>query len=265
MSDQDNQRVDNNSIHNAGSTVRGVAGPGGANMPGGAVTPPQNAGEALDASNTERTQTSRVEGQQQAGRIEQQTVNQNPTASDPQHGLPTRSPFESEASGVAEAARSSHDGAKKNSDVNSPESSAQDELAQTKSQLLHLAADFENYKRQAARRETETRERAVRGVLEDLLPVLDNFERAVLAAKNSTDVQSLKVGIEFILQQFEEAIKNQGAEPIEARGQSFDPTRHEALEQIESEEKAGTIVDEVQRGYTYKDRVLRPSRVRVAK
>jgi molecular chaperone GrpE len=140
-----------------------------------------------------------------------------------------------------------------------------DELAEVKNCLLQLTADFENFKRQALRREAETRDRAVRGVLEELLPVLDNFERAVAAAQNSNDVQSLKVGVEFILQQFEEALKSQGAQPIVAQGQPFDPTQHEAIEQVEDSGESGTIIGEVQRGFLYNGKVLRPSRVRVAK
>jgi molecular chaperone GrpE len=263
MSDQNNQRVDSRHIHSADAAKNEVAGPGGARMPGGEVTPPQNAGAALDESHAQRARTGEVEEQQQAGKIGQQTIHQNPTAGDPENGLPTESPVESESSGVPQNEGSS-DGAKKNSDVDMADGVA-DELAQVKSRLLHLTADFENFKRQAARRETEARERAVRGVLEDLLPVLDNFERAVAAAQNSNDVQSLKTGVEFILQQFEEAIKSHGVEPIAARGQGFDPARHEAIEEIESEQEPGTVVDDVQRGYIYKGNVLRPSRVRVAK
>jgi molecular chaperone GrpE len=138
-------------------------------------------------------------------------------------------------------------------------------LAERDNQLLHLTADFENYKRQAARRESEVRERAVRGVLEDLLPVLDNFERAVQAAQNAKDVESLRIGIEFILQQLQESLSGQGVERIEAKGHAFDPLRHEALEEVPGDGAApGTVVDEAQSGYLYKGQVLRPARVRVA-
>ena len=138
------------------------------------------------------------------------------------------------------------------------------ELAQTKAALVQIAADFENYKRQASRRETETRERAVRSVVEDLLPVLDNFERAVQAAQSASDMESLRVGIGFILQMFQEALRNNGVTPIEAKGHHFDPLQHEAIEEIESDEAPGTIVEEAQRGYAYKGHVLRASRVKVA-
>jgi molecular chaperone GrpE len=140
------------------------------------------------------------------------------------------------------------------------------ELDETKDRLLRLAADFENYKRQAARRESESKERAVKNVLTDLLPVLDNFERAVHASSSSQDVQNLKIGVEFILQQLHEVLRSHGVEPIEAAGQKFDPQFHEAQEEVPSEEhESGTILDETQRGYRYKDQVLRPTIVKVAK
>lgn len=140
------------------------------------------------------------------------------------------------------------------------------ELDETKDRLLRLAADFENYKRQAARRESESKERAVKNVLSDLLPVLDNFERAVHASSSSQDVQNLKMGVEFILQQLHEVLRSHGVEAIEAAGQKFDPQFHEAQEEVSSEEhESGTILDETQRGYRYKDQVLRPTIVKVAK
>lgn len=141
-----------------------------------------------------------------------------------------------------------------------------EELDETKDRLLRLAADFENYKKLAVRRESESKERAVKNVLTDLLPVLDNFERAVHASSSSQDVQNLKIGVEFILQQLHEVLRSNGVEIIEATGQKFDPQFHEAQEEVSSEEhESGTILDETQKGYLYKDQVLRPTVVKVAK
>ena len=139
------------------------------------------------------------------------------------------------------------------------------ELDETNDKLLRLAADFENYKKLALRREAESKERAVRNVLVDLLPVLDNFERAVHASSSSQDVQNLRVGVEFILQQLHEVLRSHGVEPIEATGQKFDPQFHEAQEEVPSDEhESGTVLDETQRGYRYKDQVLRPTMVKVS-
>jgi molecular chaperone GrpE len=228
-----------------------------------------------------RTESQQVEEAQHAGEIEQQTLHHTPCNNDPEHGLPVET-VESESSGATEAATKGSvndsindsenpDGAKKNSDGsrnnhrNDSLDDSSDELAQVQNQLRQLAADFENFKKQAARRESEARERAIKTVLEDLLPVMDNFERALGAATSTADVQSLRTGVEFILQQFQEALKSHGIEPIDSRGETFDPSRHEAIEEIESGQNPGTIVDDLQRGYIYKGQVLRPSRVRVAK
>lgn len=240
-----------------------VAGPGGANMTGGDVTPHQNAGEVADAATHERSEDQKMEERQAAGEVGKQREDLHPAAKDSVGGNDSDGAGDGTMrnnSGGHDSADDSNADAKKNSDA-APAS----ELDEVKTQLLQTAADFENFRRQAARREQETRERAVRGVLEDLLPVLDNFERAVGAADSTADVKSLKMGVEYILQQFQEAIKSSGAEPIEAVGQPFDPSQHDAIEEVESDAQPGTVVDDVQRGYIYKGKVMRPSRVRVAK
>ena len=228
-----------------------VAGPGGPNLTGGDVTAHQNAPREADESTQARLDTDAMEVRQQAGEVGKQREDLHPAAEDSAGG-------EAMDESLDEMSED-HEDAKKNSE-NQPT-----ELEETKAQLLQVAADFENFRRSAARRETEIREYAVRGVLEDLLPVLDNFERAVGAAENTSDVKSLKIGVEYILQQFQEALKSSGAEPIDAVGKPFDPMKHEALEQVESEDQPGTVVDDVQRGYIFKGKVIRPSRVRVAK
>ena len=266
MNNSNNERADS-----LGVTEREVEGASGANLPGGAVTPPQDADAALDQSVAERIGDAKMEEAQQAGEVEQQRNHQTPTAGDPENGLPVHT-LESESSGQmkndlenSQAQKPETDDVKKNSDGNQSADELNSELSEAKNQLMQLAADFENFKRQAARREIETRERAVKSVIEDLLPVLDNFERALSAATSTSDVESLKTGISFILQQFQETLKTHGIEPIEAEGKAFDPKTHEAIEEVESDQKSGTVVSDVQRGYSFKGQVLRPSRVRVAK
>ncbi|HEX9997213.1 MAG TPA: nucleotide exchange factor GrpE, partial [Abditibacterium sp.] len=93
-----------------------------------------------------------------------------------------------------------------------------------------------------------------------------NFNLALQHAGTAKDVASLKIGLDFIAQQLETALKEAGLEPIEAKGKTFDPTQHDALEEIEVEGvEAGTVVEETQRGYQLDGQVLRPSRVKVAK
>jgi molecular chaperone GrpE len=246
-----------------------VAGPGGANLTGGDVTRPQDAARASDEATQARLDSKKMEQRQQQGKVgHQRKVAQQREEFQPEadgEDYQTKAADAPNANAENDARDESVDrksdeagNAKKNSDTTS-------QLSDAKTQLLHLAADFENYKRASLRREEEIRERATRRVLEDLLPVLDNFERAVSAAETTTDVNSLKIGVEYILQQFREAMKNNGAEPIEAAGKPFDPLQHDAIEEVESDADHGTVVEDVQRGYLYKGKVIRPSRVKVAK
>ncbi|PQV63182.1 molecular chaperone GrpE [Abditibacterium utsteinense] len=141
-----------------------------------------------------------------------------------------------------------------------------DQLAKSQEALAYLAAEFENYKRQTTRRIDEERTRAKRRVLETIFPAIDNFNLALRHAGSAKDVASFKSGLDYISQQLETALGEVGLAPIEAVGKNFDPTKHDALEEIEVEgAPAGKIVEETQRGYTLDGQVLRPSRVKVAK
>ena len=140
------------------------------------------------------------------------------------------------------------------------------QLAKSQEALAYLAAEFENYKRQTARRIDEERARTKRRVLETIFPAIDNFNLALRHAGSAKDVASFKSGLDYISQQLETALGEVGLAPIESVGQKFDPTQHDALEEIEVEGKsAGTVIEETQRGYTLDGQVLRPSRVKVAK
>jgi molecular chaperone GrpE len=242
--------------------------PSGADVHGGDLTNPQDADAANTASVESRAAEQDYWAKQQAGEIGAQTMDFKPSAGNPESGMPGN------PTGTENSGGTSGQTGEKDNDANAPEKKtvAGDEAVDTirpamenDERFLRLAADFENYKRQAARRESETRDRATRSVLEDLLPVLDNFERAVDAARNAKDVDSVRIGVEFIAQQFRDALKNHGVEPIPAQGQKFDPLLHDALEEVSDSGVAeGTVIDEAQRGYSFKGTVLRPSRVRVA-
>lgn len=140
------------------------------------------------------------------------------------------------------------------------------ELRETRERLLRLAADFDNFrKRQERERQDHTRFANER-LLKDLLPVLDNLERAHDSAKRSGEAPAIVAGLELILQEFLRVIQRSGAEPIPAIGRPFDPALHEALQQMETDQvEPGAIAAEVLRGYTLNGRVLRPALVAVAK
>ncbi len=129
--------------------------------------------------------------------------------------------------------------------------------------LARLQAEFDNARKRAVRDQQEFREFAAADVIRNILPTLDSFERALRAGADSTDFRN---GIELIYRQFQDALQKIGVQPIVAMGQPFDPRVHEAVEMVDTAEVPDHhVLDELQRGYKYKDRLLRPAMVRVAR
>jgi len=136
-----------------------------------------------------------------------------------------------------------------------------DDLYQT---LVRRQADFENFRKRTERERQEDGKRFVAIFIEGMLPVLDAFERA-LASPAEAAFESHRVGFELIYKQLWEALARHGLEKIEATGKLFDPFLHQAIERVESaEHEEDTVIEELQRGYKMKDKVLRPAMVRVA-
>jgi molecular chaperone GrpE len=129
--------------------------------------------------------------------------------------------------------------------------------------LARLQAEFDNARKRAVREQQEFREYAAADVIKNFLPILDSFERALKANADSGDFRS---GVELIYRQFQDALQKSGVQPIAAVGQPFDPRVHEAIEMVDTAEVPDHhVLDELQRGYKYKDRLLRPAMVRVAR
>jgi len=129
--------------------------------------------------------------------------------------------------------------------------------------LARLQAEFDNARKRAAREQQEFREFAAADVIKNFLPILDSFERALKAGGDSTDFRD---GVELIYRQFQDALQKIGVQPILAMGQPFDPRVHEAVEMVDTTEVPDHhVFDELQRGYKYKERLLRPAMVRVAR
>ena len=146
---------------------------------------------------------------------------------------------------------------------------AEDELARVKAErdqlldrLARQQAEFENARKRAAREQRDFKDYAVTEVVQSLLPVLDSFERALKAAPAG----EFRNGVELIHKQLAESLAKLGVRPIAAQGEPFDPRRHEAVEVVESTAVADHhVLEELQRGYMLKDRLLRPAMVRVAR
>ena len=127
---------------------------------------------------------------------------------------------------------------------------------------LRLQADFENFRRRTAKEKEELSAVVTQGILKDMLPLLDNFERAMAA--EAKDIDSFKQGVEMIFKQFGEVLVKNGLEHIEVEGKKFDPNFHQAVMRVENPElEDETIAQELQKGYMVKGRVIRPSMVQV--
>jgi molecular chaperone GrpE len=141
-----------------------------------------------------------------------------------------------------------------------------DQLAGEKAELtdrvLRGQAEFQNFKKRVERERGELYEYASMEAVRALLPVLDDFERSLKS--ESTDKEYVK-GMELIYQRFFDGLKKLGLEPIVSEGQAFDPHIHHAVDKVETEEApADTVLEEFQRGYNFKGRMLRPAMVKVA-
>lgn len=136
------------------------------------------------------------------------------------------------------------------------------DLQEKKDPLLRLQADFDNFRRRSAKEREEISAVVTQNFCKDMLPLLDNFERAMAA--ETKDVEAFQKGVEMIFTQFQEVLKKNGLEQIEAVGQKFDPNFHQAVMRVEDPEREDdTVAQELQKGYMVKGRVIRPSMVQV--
>jgi molecular chaperone GrpE len=139
------------------------------------------------------------------------------------------------------------------------------QLEQERNQHLRSVADFQNAKRRQESRADEVIQFANRELILGLLPVLDNFERALAASAKNQSYEALVGGVSATHRQLQDYLKKNGVETIESLGKPFDPAQHEAVMRVESEEHPeNTVVEELQRGYVMHSRVLRPAMVKVA-
>jgi molecular chaperone GrpE len=140
------------------------------------------------------------------------------------------------------------------------------QVAELKDRLLRAQADWDNSRKRILREKEEAVRYAGEALLERLLPVLDNFEMGMQAAKTAGDAKAIAQGLEMVLAQFQQFLRESGVEVIDAMGQPFDPHRHEALGHHEStEHPEGQVLSQMRKGYKLKDRLLRPASVFVAK
>jgi molecular chaperone GrpE len=152
-----------------------------------------------------------------------------------------------------------------------PASELESELEQARQQAAayldraaRIQAEFDNYRKRNAREQADYRDYAIADAIKSMLPILDSLDRALKTSAASLD--EYRAGIELIDKQFHDALAKLGVEPVPAAGESFDPNLHQAVQMVDTHEVADNhVLDELQRGYKLKDRLLRPAMVRVAR
>jgi molecular chaperone GrpE len=133
-------------------------------------------------------------------------------------------------------------------------------------QLLRIAADFDNFRKRSRKEIEEVRRRTIEDTLREMLPIVDNLERAASAMTDATEVSAVTEGVHMVLRGFEDIANRLGLKRVTTIGHLFDPTCHDAMQQEETDAHApGTIVAEVVPGYYLGERLLRPAMVVVAK
>jgi molecular chaperone GrpE len=196
----------------------------------------------------------------------------------------------SDGSGSANAADDATNGAANGADVSdgdgAPTAAPQAELPEAepaeriaalqaerdeiKDRMLRIAADFENWKKRARKEQTDAVAQAREAVLRDMLEVIDNLERATTAqgggaGNGSPDGAAVLKGVSLVLRLFQQKLERYEVRPFEAKGQVFDPHQHEAISRVASEDvPAGSVVNELQKGYRVGERLLRPALVAVS-
>jgi molecular chaperone GrpE len=150
--------------------------------------------------------------------------------------------------------------------VADPIAEAKAEAQRFKEQWMRSAADFDNFRKRSRKELEDTRKAGREELLKDLLPVFDNLERAMTSAERATEVKPVSEGLKLVLRQFTDTLNRSGITKVPTVGQPFDPSLHEAIQQVETDEVApGTVMAEVQPGYLQGERLVRAAMVVVAK
>ncbi|WP_277351650.1 nucleotide exchange factor GrpE [Paenibacillus aquistagni] len=142
---------------------------------------------------------------------------------------------------------------------------AKKESEENYQRLLRAQADFDNFRRRTQKEKEDLAKYASQKLIEEIVPVLDNFERAMATKPGTPEVKSFAKGMDMIFRQLQQVLEQEGLQAMNTVGEAFNPEFHQAIMQVESDEhEEGIVVEEVQRGYMLKDRVLRPAMVKVS-
>lgn len=136
------------------------------------------------------------------------------------------------------------------------------ELAESKDRFLRLYAEFENFRKRTSKEKIDMIQNASEGVLKELLPIVDDFERAQRSMETSEDILALKEGVQLVYNKLMKVLQQKGVKPMEVKDQLFDVELHECITQFPAgEDKKGYVLDEVEKGYYLNDKVIRYAKV----
>lgn len=136
------------------------------------------------------------------------------------------------------------------------------ELAEQKDKFIRLYSEFENFRRRTAKEKIDTVMNASEGLIKELLPVLDDFERAQQSFENAKDIEAIKDGVELVFGKLKRTLENKGLKSMESKGSDFDVELHECITQFDGgEDQKGKVIDEVEKGYFLNDKVIRYAKV----
>jgi len=158
----------------------------------------------------------------------------------------------------------SEEGTEKVEELKDELAEKEETIQDLKDRIRHLKADFENYKKRQGKKTEEKVKKAKGDLITEVVPIYDNLDRAFKSFEKNDDKESFIEGIEKIYAQFDEFLSKLDVELIKAEGEKFDPNKHEALMRVESDKhEHNEITEEFERGYRYKNEVLKPSKVKV--
>ncbi|WP_248926758.1 nucleotide exchange factor GrpE [Paenibacillus hamazuiensis] len=177
----------------------------------------------------------------------------------------TEATYGAEAEAQDETAGEPQEASEQPSAENSELEAARKLAEENYQRFLRAQADFDNFRRRTREEKEQFAKYASLKLIEQLLPVVDNFERAMSTSKETKDFDALVKGLDMTFRQLEQVLAQEGLQPMNAVGQPFNPEFHQAIMQVESEEhEEGIVVEEVQKGYMLKDKVVRPAMVKVS-
>ena len=186
-------------------------------------------------------------------------MKKNPV-SEQNKGTKERAPLKTSPSLAASATAAGAD----QTDTEDPMAGLQADLDRFRDLALRSQADFENYKKRSAREKEEAIKYANSLFLERLVSIIDNFELGLTAAKEKSEQSPIYSGMVLVQKQLNDLLAENGLQPIEAEGKTFDANLHEAIAHEPSDSPEGTVIRQARRGYRFKDRLLRPARVIVS-